>query len=89
MPLDPEGEEAFSKRRERDSGARQFSTEGSDEAEERLGKEERRSLRWRHSAQRKRDRKRFLLLLLLLAGVLYILWKQCRPYLPHGVSGAQ
>ncbi|WP_018290738.1 hypothetical protein [Verrucomicrobium sp. 3C] len=86
MPLDPE--RAGSEGGERDSGARHFLSEGGEAAEARLAKERRSSLRWQHSAQRRRDRNRFLLLLVLLAAVLYFLWKRCSAYLPHGASGA-
>jgi hypothetical protein len=88
MPLDPEGEESGSEGRERGQRARHFLSEGGEAAQARLAKEGKSSLRWQHSAQRRRDRNRFLLLLLLLAAVLYFLWKQCSPYLPHGASGA-
>ncbi|MGD9897020.1 MAG: hypothetical protein AB7T14_08120 [Candidatus Methylacidiphilaceae bacterium] len=89
MPLDPEDEGAFLQRRTRDSAGRYFLSEGGDAIEARLAEERSRSLRWRHSAQRRRDRNRFLLLLLLLAAVLYFLWKRCSPYLMHGVTGSQ
>ncbi len=87
MPSDPGGEEASSQGRSPDSVSRHFLSEGTDAAEERLAEVRKRSLRWRHSAQRRRDRKRFFLLLLLLAAVLYFLWRQCGPYLTHGANG--
>lgn len=89
MPLDPDGEEALSQGENRDAGSRHFLSEGADAAQARLVEAGNRSLSWKHSAQRRRDRNRFFLLLLLLAAVLYCLWRQCSPYFPHGASGAQ
>ncbi|QSR83904.1 hypothetical protein [Methylacidimicrobium sp. B4] len=89
MPLDPDGEEGFPKRQSPEAGSRHFLSEGADAAQARLAEARRHSLGWQHSAQRRRDRNRFFFLLLLLAAVLYFLWKEWSPYLPHGATGSR
>ncbi|CAB4242478.1 protein of unknown function [Methylacidimicrobium sp. AP8] len=87
MPRD--SKEAVSREQDPESLPRHFSSEGADAAQARLAGAGRRSSRWQHSAQRKRDRNRFFFFLLLLAVIVYILWKQWSPYLVPGGAAAR